>query len=100
MTRPHVGALAWVIFEDADWEVREAAVQALGTLGEHAAPHVGDIVDRLKREYCGWEAKYFVLGLLGALGEHAPPHVDAIAARELPREAEALRRFCLDLRRP
>ena len=93
----------FVIFEDADWEVREAAVQALGTLGEHAAPHVGDLVARLE-DGC-WEVTYFAFRALGALGEHAVPHADEVVARRidgyrLSEDPDALRRFCLAFRRP
>ncbi|KAK3282923.1 hypothetical protein CYMTET_9359 [Cymbomonas tetramitiformis] len=80
---PYAGAIAARLedagYLDATGYVREAALWALGRLGEHAAPHAGAIAARLE------DAEAFVRGAavkaLGRLGEHAAPHAGAIAAR-------------------
>ena len=44
---PHVDAIAAPLLEDDDEDVREAALETMGALDEHSAPHVDAIVARL-----------------------------------------------------
>ncbi|KAK3269279.1 hypothetical protein CYMTET_22274 [Cymbomonas tetramitiformis] len=57
--------------------VREAAVEALGSLGEHAVPHAGAIAARLEDD--DGDVRRAAVEALGRLGEHAGQHAGAIA---------------------
>ncbi|KAK3269877.1 hypothetical protein CYMTET_21699 [Cymbomonas tetramitiformis] len=81
MQRRKLGPFRHGGMEDGNADVRRAAVEALGRLGEHAVPHAGDILARLMEHADARVRTRAAVEALGRPGENAALYAGDIAAR-------------------